>query len=128
MKCQELFRERLVARQHQAAWATAGIALAQKLQITDDMLVVHRNTVEMDQQIEGDIGLELGEGAPHRPKVAADAEPMHFVTQLLERLDHVPLGAKVRQLLVRQTADVRGGHQVFVHQDDDFELLPHLGK
>ncbi len=82
----------------------------------------------MHQQIEGDIRLELGKRAANRTQVAAHPKPMHLVPQLLEPGDDVPFGAEVRQLLVRQALDVLRRHEIFVHQDEDFELLPHRGK
>jgi hypothetical protein len=92
------------------------------------VLVVHGDTVKMHQQIEGDVRLQLGEGAADGTEIATHAQLVHLVAQLFEPGDHVPLGPKIRELLVRQSADVGRRHEILVHQDEYFELLPHRGK
>src|SRR5450432_308281 len=82
----------------------------------------------MHQQIEGDVWLEFGESAANRTQVVPHPELVHLVPQLLERDDHVPLRAEVGRLHLGKGRDVLGGHEVLVHQNQNFELLPHRGK
>ena len=65
------------------------------------MLVVDGDPVEVHEQVERDVGLQIRERLADRTEVAADAELHHLVAELFEGRDHVDLGAKVGELLVR---------------------------
>ena len=85
-------RQRLVARQQQAARIAAGVRLAQQLEERDHVLVVGDDAVELLEQVEDDLRLPLGDDAAQFFQLIGDAEAAHFVLRLLERRDHVELG------------------------------------
>jgi hypothetical protein len=122
---EQLLGQALVARQHQSARVAAGVALAQQLEVADDVLVVDRDLLEVDEQIEGDVRLELGERPLDRAEVVADAQLERLVAELLEPLDHVELGAEVGDLFARYAAQAVGRHQLLVHEHEDSTFLPH---
>ena len=58
---QQLLRQRLVARQQQAARIAAGVRQLQQLEVADDVLVEDRDVVEAFEQVERDVRLPVGD-------------------------------------------------------------------
>ncbi len=59
---EQLLRQRLVARQDQAARVAAGVGQAQQLQVADDVLIEGGDAGERLQQVEDDVRLERRDG------------------------------------------------------------------
>ena len=71
---EELPRQRLVARQRQAARIAAGVRHAQQLEIADDVLVEHADVGKRLHQVEDDGRLELVDGLADRRQVVVHAD------------------------------------------------------
>jgi hypothetical protein len=118
----QLLRQRLVARQDEAARIAPGVGEAEQLEIADHVLIERRHTRERLHQIEDDVRLEQTDGWPDAAKVVVDAEDTDLVTDLAQRLDHVvlhlPLGF--------EDVDARGvlwRDEMIVDEREDAEFL-----
>ena len=65
---EELLRQRLVARQDQAARIAAGVGQAQQLEVADDVLVERRDAGERLHQVEDDVRLERCHAGGRMPR------------------------------------------------------------
>src|SRR5262245_60020207 len=119
---QQLLRDALVARQHEAARVAAGVRHAEQLEVADDVLVVDRDVVEVLEQVEHRLRLELVQGVADHAQVAAHPEALHLVPQLPERADDVELGLPFHLGDVDALHVVRG-NQRFVHEGQQAQLL-----
>jgi hypothetical protein len=95
---EELLGDRLVAGQQQPPRVTAAIGGLEQLEVGHDVLVPDRHVVEALEQVEGDVGLELGDGVADHSQVAADAQGPHLVPEAAQRRDHVVLHLPVGRL------------------------------
>ena len=77
---EELLRERLVAREQQAARVAAGVRHAQQLEVADDVLVEQADVVERLEQVEDDRAASTRR-SPARigVELVLDAEHLHLV-------------------------------------------------
>ena len=115
---EDLLGEPLVPRQHDAAGITACIGHPQELQVADHVLVVGGLSVELLQEVEGDVGFPLLDGLADDGEVAPDAEGLHLVAHFLERPDDIELHAPGRGGGIDALGDLRW-NQVFVDEGQD---------
>ncbi len=119
---EQLLRERLVAREDQAARIATRVGQPQQLEIADDVLIEGRDAGERLHQVEDDVRLEETDRRPDAAEVVVDAEHAHLVADLAQRLDdvvlHLPLG-----LEDVDAGRVLGWDEVVVHEREDAELL-----
>ncbi len=113
---QELFRQRLVAREQQAARIASGVRHLQQLEVADDVLVEDRHIVERLEQVEGDVGLPLVVGAADVAKVVVHRERPDFVAHAGQRRDDVVLRAPGRRLDVCAFFELVRRNEMPVHQ------------
>ena len=120
---QQLLRDALVARQHQAARVAAGVGHAQQLEVADHVLVVDRHVVEVLQQVEDHVRLQLGRAAV-RIAPRSLPTPRHCTSwpELAQRADDVELGLPFDVGDV-DALHVVGRHQLLVHQGQQAQLL-----
>src|SRR4029079_8362535 len=105
MEGEQLLAERLVARQQQPAWITAGVWLAQQLGEGDHVLVVGDDAVELLEQVEDDLGLPLRDDVAQLLEAVGDAEAAHLVAGFLQRRDDVEFGAAFLDLLFAESLE-----------------------
>ena len=84
-------RERLVAREREAARAAAGVRHAHQLEEGDHVLVEHDLVLELLEQVEDQLGLELLERGAQRAQLIVHAELAHLVAEQAQRLGDVDL-------------------------------------
>ena len=120
---QQLFRQRLVTRQQQAARIAAGVRLAQQLEERDHVLVVGDDAVEFLEQVEDDLRLPLGDDAAQLLETVGDAEAAHLVTGFLERRDDVELGAPLFDVFCAVSFETVGRNQRGMHHDQRAQSL-----
>ena len=115
MVSEELLRQRLVARQNQAARIAAGVRQVQQLEVADDVLVEGGDARERLQQVEHDVRIERLHRGADAAQVVVHAAHAHLVPDLAQRLDdvelHLPLG-----LAHVDSLGVAGRHEVVVHE------------
>ena len=119
---EQLFRERLVPGEDQAARITPSIRQPQKLEIADDVLIEGRDAGKCLHEVEDDVRLEEPDRRADAAEVVVDAEHAHLVTDLAKRLDdvvlHLPLG-----LEDVDAGRVLGWDEMVVDEREDAELL-----
>ncbi len=115
---QQLFGQRLVARQQQAARIAAGVALPQQLEKRHDVLIVRDDTVEFLEQVEDDVGLPVGDGGAQLREAVQHADAVHVVTDLAQRRGHVVLSAPLLNFLFSTSFESFRRHQARVHHDE----------
>ena len=89
---QQLLRQVLAARQHQAARIAAGIGNAQQLEIAGDVLVVGGLAVKLLEQIEDDVRLPALDLVADRLELVLHAERPHLVAGGAQRAHDVVFG------------------------------------
>ena len=94
----------------------------QQLEVGDHVLVPGRDLGESLEQVEGDVGLELGDGAADHPELAAHPERAHLVPLLAQGVDDVELGLPLDVHHVLPLV-VLGRDEALVAQGEDAELL-----
>ena len=102
---QQLLRQVLAARQHQAARIAAGIGHAHQFEIARDILVIGRLAVKLLQQVEHDVRLPALDLVADRPQLVLHAEQLHLVARLAQRADDVVPGLPDVDLLLAVALD-----------------------
>ncbi len=92
--------------------------------MADDVLVEDRDIVESFEQVERDVGLPAGRGAPDVAEVVVDAERLHLMAHGLERGDDVVFGAPGSRGEIGAFRDRFGRNEVPVHEREDAQLRP----
>ena len=118
---EQLFRERLVAREDQPARIASGVAKPQQLQIADDVLIEGRDAGKRFHQVEDDVQLEEAGGRTDAGEIVVHAEHAHLVPLLAQRLDDVVLHLPLRLEDV-DARRVLGWDEMFVHERKDASL------
>ena len=113
---EQLFRQRLVAREQQAARIAAGVGQLQQLQVADDVLVEDRDVVEPLEEIERDVRLPVRRRPADVAQVVVHAESLHFVAHGGERRNHVVFSAPRLGGDVDTRLDTRRRNEMPVHQ------------
>ncbi len=123
MDAEEQLRERLVARQQQAARIAAGVRHAQQFEITGDVRLVDGDVLELHQQVEHDVRLEAFDVLLDRRQIVRDAEHQHLVTELAQAAADVVLLAPGRDVLLALAFERVGRHQVDVREHEHAQRL-----
>jgi hypothetical protein len=124
VEAQDLLGERLVVGQQQAARVDAGVGHVAQLQEAHHMGVVEADALEVQQQVEGDVGFELLDRLAHAGQGVRHAQDVHLVTHGLQGASHVVLGLEGLDLLLGEALDGLRRDGVLVHQEQDAQL-PH---
>ena len=120
---EDLLRQRLVAGQKKPARVASGVGGPLELQVTDDVRVEDRFAIELLEEIEHDVRLELLDRGPKRGQLVAQADHYHVVSEPAQPLAHVELGLERGDLCRGKRADVFGGDETLVHENDDSPSL-----
>ena len=72
VKRQNFFGQGFVVGQQQAARVAAGVMLLHQLQVTDDMVIIDTDPVELFKQVEVNMGLEVDDGPANITQVIVD--------------------------------------------------------
>src|SRR5262245_15021356 len=123
MIAEDLLCQGLVMSEGQTSRVATGVWLLHELQETDDVLVIKSIAMELFQQVEGDLRLMLFNGFADCAQIASQTDGVDFVTEPLERSDHVPLCLPGKYLRWRKPVDACRWHQIFVDQHDNPQLV-----
>ncbi len=110
-----LLRQRLVPRQHEAAWIAAGVGDAHQLEVGHHVLVVDRPPVELLQQIKRDMGLPILDGRTNHFQIALDPERLHLMAEFPKGGHDIVFGFPGRPFKVLSVQLV-GRDKIFMHQ------------
>jgi hypothetical protein len=127
MVVQDLFRQRLVAGDHQSARIAARVRDLNQLEIADHVLVKHRFAPEFLQQVEDNVRLELFQRLAQRRHVVVEPERPHLVIHLAQGRDHVILGLVLQDFGIGPAGDVIGRHEIGMHQHENAPLAHAYG-
>ncbi len=115
---EDLLAERLVAREQDAEGIAAGEGHAQQLQVARHVGLVGPDVLELHQQVEDDLGLPALDQPADRLQVVGDAEHLHLVPHLAQRLRHGVLGLPRLDLLLAEPLRRVRWNQILVGQHD----------
>ena len=121
MPREHLFCEHLVARQHQAARSTAGVALAHQFQKRDHVVVVRNDTGELLHQIEHDVRAPIADGVAQLRELVADTHHPHVMAEARQCRVDVILGDRL--FLLGQRRKIAGNERLV--RDEQYPVSPH---
>ena len=109
--------------EHEATGIASGIGGLHEFEVADHVLVVHGDAVEFFEQIERKVGTVIFDRGANHAQIALHAQYVDVVAHCAKPLHHVVFGAEGRDFLLVAPLQGIGWDQVFMHENEDAQLL-----
>ena len=124
---EQLLRERLAAREHEAARIASRVRDADELEVRHDVVIEGGVPLELFEQVEHHVRLDLGDGVANRLQIVLHAERLHLVSEGAQAAHDVELGAPRECVLVRVPLERVGRNVIGMCERDHAQLVAARG-